>query len=178
MRSSILLPLLSFSTLLSIVLAASIPTPPASLPFQNLRHVRHRPGRRSTFNKLRDLVVQTIWEVPPYHRVCHTKSKPKVLNPESSTSQTLLARYGGDVVLRFNITSQDEAKALAEATNVLFVDVWEFNTEWADVRLGRDSVRVIHLETARNHADAHLQGHVLVKTSPQVSTACTYTTHA
>ncbi|MCJ1378964.1 putative metallocarboxypeptidase ecm14 [Xylographa soralifera] len=52
----------------------------------------------------------------------------------------MLARYGGDVVLRFRIHQKDEAKALAEAVNVLFLDVWEFNTEWVDIRLAKDVI--------------------------------------
>ena len=52
----------------------------------------------------------------------------------------MLARYGGDVVLRFRIHQKDEAIALAEAVNVLFLDVWEFNTEWVDIRLAKDVV--------------------------------------
>ena len=51
-----------------------------------------------------------------------------------------MARYGGDLVLRFEINSIEEAKALAEAINVLFLDVWEFTTEWVDIRLSKDVV--------------------------------------
>ena len=43
-------------------------------------------------------------------------------------------------MLRFEINSLEEAKALAEAVNVLFLDVWEFTTEWVDIRLSKDVV--------------------------------------
>ena len=147
MHCSILLHLLYLTPFLPLLLAASIPYPPPSLPFQApLHHVRHRASHPSIFNKLRDAVIQAIWEVPSRRQDCNAKSKPKSTTAESSTPQTLLARYGGDVVLRFNITSHEEAKALSEAANVLFLDVWEFNTEWVDIRLGRDVVRTKALE--------------------------------
>lgn len=43
--------------------------------------------------------------------------------------------------MRFNIGSAEEASALAEAVNVLFLDVWEFNSDWVDIRLSKDVVR-------------------------------------
>ncbi|KAI7563178.1 hypothetical protein KC319_g9506 [Hortaea werneckii] len=51
------------------------------------------------------------------------------------------ARYGGDVVLRFNISTHDEAKSLAEAADTLLLDVWEFTQDWVDIRLAKDIVR-------------------------------------
>ena len=53
---------------------------------------------------------------------------------------TYLARYGGDLVLRFQMNSVEETKALTEAVNILFLDVWEFTSEWVDIRLSKDVV--------------------------------------
>ncbi|KAI7084921.1 hypothetical protein KC356_g6355 [Hortaea werneckii] len=50
------------------------------------------------------------------------------------------ARYGGDVVLRFNISTPDEAKRLADAADTLLLDVWEFTQDWVDIRLAKDIV--------------------------------------
>lgn len=52
----------------------------------------------------------------------------------------LLAKYGGDVVLRFNLSTPLEEKALAEAADTLFLDIWAFTSNWADVRLREDDV--------------------------------------
>ena len=62
-----------------------------------------------------------------------------------------MARYGEDVVLRFTIRSVEEAKALAEAADILFLDVWEFNEDWADIRVAKDVVctRHSHAPTSR-----------------------------
>jgi extracellular matrix protein 14 len=43
-------------------------------------------------------------------------------------------------VLRFKIRTAEEAKALAEASDILFLDVWEFNDDWADIRVAKDVV--------------------------------------
>jgi len=51
-------------------------------------------------------------------------------------------RHGGDMVLRFTVTTEEEAVALAEASNTLFLDVWEFNENWVDIRLAKDVVRL------------------------------------
>lgn len=46
------------------------------------------------------------------------------------------------MVLRFNITNEHEAAALAEASNALYLDVWEFSENWVDIRLAKDVVRL------------------------------------
>ena len=51
-----------------------------------------------------------------------------------------LARYGGDVLLRFNISTEQEAKSLAEASDTLLLDVWEFAADWVDIRLAQELV--------------------------------------
>jgi extracellular matrix protein 14 len=45
------------------------------------------------------------------------------------------------VVLRFNLSTPHEEHALAEAADTLFLDVWEFTSNWADIRLREDDVR-------------------------------------
>ena len=111
----------------------SAPPLPFQLPSQTLRN----DNGRSWFSRARNNLIQNIWRIP--------SDDPLVKgNGKDSTSpgppQTLLARYGGDLVLRFEIKSSEEAEALAEAVNVLFLDVWEFTTEWVDIRLSKDIV--------------------------------------
>ena len=45
------------------------------------------------------------------------------------------------MVLRFNISTSEEEAALSEAADTLFLDVWEFADNWADIRLREDDVR-------------------------------------
>lgn len=89
---------------------------------------------------LRDSVVERVFGLPASKS---TKSTPNS-SPQQSSSQLpskLLTKYGGDVVLRFNLTTIEEERALAEAANTLFLDVWEFTNNWADIRLREDDVR-------------------------------------
>lgn len=89
---------------------------------------------------LRDNVVRLIWNVPFEDQLKFTA--PQTPIPTSSPPPSLLERYGGDLVLRFEINSAAEARALAEAIDVLFLDVWEFTRKWVDIRLSKDVVRL------------------------------------
>lgn len=68
---------------------------------------------------------------------------PQTRIPTSNPPPSLLKEYGGDLVLRFEIKSAAEASALAEAINIHFLDVWEFTSEWMDIRLSKKVVRLV-----------------------------------
>jgi len=87
---------------------------------------------------IRDTAIEKVFGTPPRSR----KSTPQTSQPESKSDlpNKLLAKYGGDVVLRFNLTTSEEEKALAEAADTLFLDVWAFTNNWADIRLREDDV--------------------------------------
>lgn len=72
-----------------------------------------------------------------------TKFNEKFTKQPSSSKlpAKLLAHYGKDVVLRFNITTPYEEQMLAEVADHLLLDVWEFTDNWADIRLREDTVR-------------------------------------
>jgi extracellular matrix protein 14 len=99
---------------------------------------------------LRDTAIEKVFGLPPKP----ANSKPKIDHtiPRPLTSQlptSLLAKYGGDVVLRFNISTPYEEQALEEVADDLFLDVWEFTNNWADIRLREDDVCYIGI-IARN----------------------------
>ena len=54
-----------------------------------------------------------------------------------------LSRYVNDVVLRFNITGHGEAKAMAEAVNMLYLDVWSATKDHVDIRMQRGTVPLL-----------------------------------
>lgn len=86
---------------------------------------------------MRDWVIESIWGISKdasHHR--SVKASPRSRSPSRS-----LTRYGSDVVLRFHLRNAEEAEALAEATDVLFLDVWTSTSEFVDIRLAQEVVR-------------------------------------
>ena len=94
---------------------------------------------KPVLSRWRDSLIRKVWGVP--EQSCGKKGPGS--RSRTSPPPSLLSRYGGDVVLRFEIRSAEEAAALADAVDVLFLDVWEFTTEWADIRLSKDVVSSI-----------------------------------
>ena len=106
-----------------------------SVPFST--NHPHDANDRSWISQARDRFIETIWRIPQDRGLGNARSTG---SPSTGPPSTLATRYGGDLVLRFRVTSTEEAHALAEAINVLFLDVWEFNKEWVDIRLSKDVV--------------------------------------
>jgi extracellular matrix protein 14 len=71
------------------------------------------------------------------------RTLPKHSYTPGSRSGRLAARYGQDIVLRFNVSTAAEAIAIAEASEDLYLDVWEFNEGWVDIRLAKEVVSSI-----------------------------------
>lgn len=121
------------------------PSPSAAAPHEPARHdplgaatPSHRHAPRP-WRKLSDAIARRIWGVPGQQ-----KSLGVTADRAGAVRQTpgrdLVARYGEDLVLRFTIRSAEEATALVEAAKILFLDVWEFNSNWVDIRIAKDVV--------------------------------------
>ena len=108
------------------------------------RHPDQSPKHRSVFPQLtwlRDTAIEKVFGLPP--KTVKPGCDKHTPHPASSQlPSTLLAKYGGDVVLRFNLSTTYEEQALAEAADTLFLDVWEFTSNWADIRLREEDVRL------------------------------------
>ena len=88
---------------------------------------------------LRDTAIEKVWGKPTKSGINAASSRP--LNAQLPA--TLLAKFGGDVVLRFNLSTPYEERSLAKAADTLFLDIWEFRNNWADIRLREDDVCAI-----------------------------------
>ena len=113
----------------------------AAAPHESLHHdhpstpTAHAPP---PWRRLSDAILRSVWHPD------HPQRTVRVDNaPSKGPGRDLLARYGNDLVLRFTITTPEEAAALAEAADTLFLDVWEFNADWVDIRIAKDVVRLL-----------------------------------
>lgn len=125
---------LSVLLLAAAPLATAAPQSQPAYPYD----VSNAPNRTPpTWRRLSDAIIRRIWSLP---NTQHSLSADDS-NVHQAATEQFVSRYGDDVVLRFKIRTADEAKALAEASDVLFLDVWEFNEDWADIRVAKDVVR-------------------------------------
>jgi extracellular matrix protein 14 len=130
------------AALLAIPLASlSLATAVPSQPEDAYRPVASQPPL-SHWRRLSGRLIEKIWTQTPAHE--HKEKDSRAKKATKSEEQLLpahtLARYGGDVLLRFNISTSDEARSLAEASDTLLLDVWEFANDWVDIRLAQELV--------------------------------------
>jgi hypothetical protein len=95
--------------------------------------------RPPPWRRLTNRILSSIWSTSTH------KSEERLgidlrTGSSRSHSKSLAARYGEDIVLRFNVSTAEEANALAEASEDLYLDLWEFNDNWVDIRVAKDVV--------------------------------------
>ncbi|EWC44504.1 hypothetical protein DRE_06772 [Drechslerella stenobrocha 248] len=97
------------------------------------------------WSKLRNKIVVKIFGNKERHHGAlnhpHYTSSQKALTDNASKKPLQYSRYQNEVVLRFNISTTAEAEALAEAAEVLFLDVWSATRDHADIRVDKDVVQ-------------------------------------
>lgn len=138
----------STAALLVALLASTACAHPWDGPAPLAHSQHHRHDAASNTYSLRNVFPQLTWlRDTVIEKAFGVSSEAPAASDKHSSSAaaaplpgTLLAKYGGDVVLRFNITTAEEEAALAEAADTLFLDVWEFTHNWADIRLREDDV--------------------------------------
>jgi len=121
----ILLPLVACPSLVQAV----PPAAPSYLP---------QPKQQAPWRRFTNTIVSKIFGLSQEPSLSNSKSTDTSSSHGRSSPSS--ARYGRDVVLRFNVSTPAEARAIAEASEDLYLDVWEFNEDWVDVRLAKDVV--------------------------------------
>src|ERR1700761_267859 len=104
--------LLALPALLSAFVVA------APSPASSFHHSLSAPSaqQQSLWKSLSNRVIASVWGVEQNK---NGKSPRHGANPSAQPPPHTLARYGGDVVLRFNVSSAEETRALAEAADTL-----------------------------------------------------------
>lgn len=95
--------------------------------------------RPAPWRRLTNRILSSIWRTSDHETAVNPRINP-ITEARAGHSSSLAARYGLDIVLRFNISTAEEANAIAEASEDLYLDVWEFNDNWVDIRLAKDVV--------------------------------------
>ncbi|CAZ85373.1 unnamed protein product [Tuber melanosporum] len=96
-----------------------------------------------------------------------------------SETAKLASQYASDVVLRFTLKTPEEMKALAEASNILLLDVWSTTKTHADIRIAEADIPPLLdlLPASLQHSHVRLM-HDLSQTArdtyPGASTASRY----
>lgn len=113
---------------------SSITPPPPVEPVQFLAPTQ---DSRRPWVRLRDSIIEKIWGISSKKTDRYCPVKDGLRRPPPAKA---LTRYGSDVVLRFELREPDEVKALADAVNVLFLDVWDSTDTFVDIRLAKEVV--------------------------------------
>ncbi|KAH9827075.1 putative metallocarboxypeptidase ECM14 [Teratosphaeria destructans] len=130
-------------TLLASIVAA-VPSPTTHYMYQDLDRNLEQPQQRSFHSeppqpKWREWSSRLVERVFGAPKDCHGRESKKA-DGEKRVPPSIGTRYGDQVVLRFNISEDEEATSLAEAADTLMLDVWEYSQDWVDIRLSKDIV--------------------------------------
>jgi len=91
------------------------------------------------WRRLSNRIISSIWRASDNGAPVDARTYP-ITGARTRHSSPVAARYGQDIVLRFSIRTVEEANAIAEAAEDLYLDIWGFCDGWVDIRLAKDVV--------------------------------------
>jgi extracellular matrix protein 14 len=97
----------------------------------------NRSSDTSSWRKFTTSVISRLWPAWNSHQ--------STADTDAAQSAARSARYLQDVVLRFNLTTPDQALAIKEAAEDLYLDIWEHTDDWVDIRVAKDIVCISQL---------------------------------
>ncbi|PNS19484.1 hypothetical protein CAC42_7328 [Sphaceloma murrayae] len=148
------------STILHFVLTAlvAIPGSRAVPSFQQVyeqrpllpQHTQHA-QHRSPWRIFSDNVIKKVWGIEK-----EFESKAGQLGVGwSEPPLATKSQHGLDILLRFNISSADEARKLAEVANYMYLDVWDHTAQWVDIRLAKETLPHVLRQLPESMRHAH-----------------------
>jgi extracellular matrix protein 14 len=125
------------TTLLSLLVLS--PTIALAVATGPVSHSHSSPAPPSTWStafphlrRLRDTAVELLFG---------SSSAPKPSSLSSTTWASVQSRFANQAVVRFNVSSREEERALREATDRLFLDIWALTPEYVDVRVRKAELK-------------------------------------
>lgn len=94
------------------------------------------PDSQAPSHSFRKSIYDTFFSVWPSRRH-KCKENSGHATPHQAPAK---ARYADQLVLRFNVSSTEDLAAISEASDTLFLDIWDTSDTWLDVRLRYDDV--------------------------------------
>lgn len=108
---------------------------------------------RSPWRKLSDKLIAKIWDLSD-STIAKPGGVPGVSWTEPPLAKTSL--NGEDVVLRFNISTAEEASTFAEVAHHMFLDIWDHTESWVDVRMAKEVVPHVLKQLPEEMQHAHV----------------------
>lgn len=132
-------------SLLVIATSALFATTTLAIPSAGISQQQHqlssdsRSDKRPAWRSVSNRIIKKICSLGNPDSPYLTDDRPRQLQNIPKPALNAL-QHGQDLVLRFNITSPAQANSLADAANILILDVWEYTDSWVDIRLAKDII--------------------------------------